>query len=125
MVPFEQWLQVLAWTKTLFEATKAAIDLEEVYKKYRRDPETVREAHRVSIEFSTYSTAEVESILHRLEGCRDRFVSQGAGRDRAGCICSVLDEAREGNGGLLPLIDDWQNIYEQLGCSRRSSAREF
>uniref|UniRef100_E6PH15 Uncharacterized protein n=1 Tax=mine drainage metagenome TaxID=410659 RepID=E6PH15_9ZZZZ len=124
MAPAELWLQVLAWTKTLFEATKAAIDLEQTFQKYARDPETIREAQRVSIAFSTYSLAEVESLLHRLEGCRERFISQGGGKDRAKCICSVLNEARDGNGGQLPLIDDWRNIYDQLQCSRAGLAGE-
>ncbi len=118
MAPAELWLQVLAWTKTLFEATKAAVDLEQTFQKYVGDPETVREARRVSIAFSTYSQTEVESLLRRLEGCGDRFISQGGGKERARCVCSVLNEARDGNGGRLPLIDDWQNIYDQLQCSK-------
>lgn len=118
MVSPELWLQVLAWTKTLFEATKATIDLEQTYQKYVHDRETMREAQRVSLDFSTYSEAEVDSLLRRLKGCRDRFILEGAGKDRAACICSVLNEARDGNGGLLPLIDDWENIYAQLQCSR-------
>jgi hypothetical protein len=114
------WLEVLAWIKTLFEATKATIDLRKTYEKYRTDRETLQEAQRVSVAFSTYSEAEVEAMLRRLEGCRDRFISQGGGADRAQCICSVLHEAMEGNGGTLPLIDDWQNIYRQLKCARSS-----
>jgi len=112
------WLEVLSWVKTLFEATKATIDLGTTYEKYRSDKETLREAERVSVQFSTYSDAEAESLLRRLKGCRDRFVSQGGGVERARCICSVLHEAMEGNGGTLPFIDDWQNIYHQLRCSR-------
>lgn len=114
------WLEVLSWVKTLFEATKATIDLGATYEKYRRDNATLREAERVSIKFSTYSEAEVESLLARLKGCRDRFISQGGGAERARCICSVLHEAMEGNGGVLPMIDDWQNIYSQLNCSRNT-----
>jgi hypothetical protein len=117
MVSPEVWLEILAWTKTLFEATKAAIDLDQTYLKYSRDPDVVREAKRVSLTISTYSDEEVEALLHRLKGCRDRFVSQGSGKDRAKCICSVLNEARVGNGGQLPIIDDWQNIYALLRCS--------
>jgi hypothetical protein len=111
------WLEVLAWVKTLFEATKATIDLRATYEKYQRDEETLQEAQRVSVKFSTYSDAEVDSLLRRLKGCRDRFVLQGGGAERAQCICSVLHEAMEGNGGTLPIIDDWQNIYRQLKCS--------
>ena len=114
----EQWLQVLAWTKALFESTKAAIDLGETYEKYFHDPETIRESRRVSLSFSTYTEEEVESLITRLKGCRDRFIQQGGGADRSRCICSVLREAQEGNGGTLPEIDDWENIYRQLRCHR-------
>ena len=93
-------------------------DLTKTYTKYRNDAATVREANRVSVAFSTFSDAEVESLLRRLEGCRDRFIAQGGGAERARCICSVLREAAEANGGVLPVIDDWQNIYHQLRCER-------
>jgi len=113
------WLEVLSWVKTLFEATKATIDLRETYEKHRQERDTLREAERVSVKFSSYSNLEVESLLRRLEGCRKRFISQGGGAERAQCVCSVLREAMDGNGGVLPVIDDWQNIYDQLKCSRR------
>ena len=112
------WLEVLAWVKTLFEATKATVDLKDTYEKYRHDHATIQESERVGAAFTTYRDAEVESLLRRLEGCRDRFISQGGGAERARCICSVLNEAAEGNGGRLPAIDDWQNIFSQLRCSR-------
>ena len=106
--------------KTLFELTKSSVDLldlERTHQKYRRDPETIREARRASVQFQTFSEAEVESLLDRIQGCRDRFISQGGGADRARCICSVLNEARAGNGGELPLIHDWRKIYDQLACA--------
>jgi hypothetical protein len=46
-------LDVLAWTKALFEATKASVDLVATYTKYRNDRATIREAERVSIDFSS------------------------------------------------------------------------
>jgi hypothetical protein len=119
MASAQLWLEVLAWTKALFDSTKATIDLLATYRKYRTDKETVQEASRVSAVFSTYSDAEVEALLARLQGCRDRFVKQGGGGDRAACICSVLNEAAAGNGGTLPEIDDWARIYSQLQCVRR------
>jgi hypothetical protein len=115
----QTWLEILAWVKTLFEATKATIDLRATYEKYVKDKDTIRESERVSHDFSTYSDAEVESMLFRLKGCRDRFVSQGGGAERAKCICSVLQEAMEGNGGTLPRIDDWENIFRRLDCTRQ------
>jgi hypothetical protein len=116
MASAQTWLELLAWTKALFDTTKASIDLTTAYLKYRHDPETIQESQRVSVAFSTYSEEEVKSLLNRMKGCQDRFVAQGGGLDRARCICSVLQEAKDGNGGVLPLIDDWQNIYAQLHC---------
>src|SRR6266852_4034942 len=114
----QAWLEVLSWTKALFEATKASIDLFATYQKYKSDPETIQESTRVSVMFSTYSEEEVNALASRLDGCRNRFIAQGGGSDRAQCICSVLNEAKAGNGGDLPLIDDWANIYNQLHCDR-------
>ena len=114
----DQWLKILALLKALFESTKAAINLEQTVEKYRHDRETIQESQRVSSVFSTYSAAEVERIFSLLEGCAKRFIDQGSGAARAKCVCSVLNEVKEGNGGQLPLIDDWENIYRQLGCHR-------
>jgi len=116
MASAQTWLELLAWTKALFESTKAGIDLTTTYLKYRSDPATILESQRVSVAYSTYSEDEVDSLADRMKGCRNRFVAQGGGSDRVRCICSVLQEAKDGNGGTLPLIDDWHNIYAQLGC---------
>jgi hypothetical protein len=118
MASAQTWLEVLAWTKALFEATTKGIDLYGAYRKYTRDRETLAEASRVSVVFSTFSEAEVAALLERLEGCRDRFVEQGGGAERTRCICSILNEARRANGGTLPLIDDWQRIYSTLNCKK-------
>lgn len=120
MVSPQTWLDVLAWTKALFEATKASIDLVATYRKYREDPATIREAFRVSAVYSTYEEGEIQALLKRLQGCRDRFMAQGGGEERTRCLCSVLAEAAAGNGGDLPPIDDWQNIYSQLKCRSKS-----
>jgi hypothetical protein len=112
----EIWLEVLAWTKALFESTKASVDLVATYQKYRADKATIAESHRASGAYSSYSEEELQSLLDRLQGCRQRFIDQGGGLDRARCICSVLNEAQDGNGGTLPDVDDWQNIYSQLRC---------
>lgn len=113
----EVWLEVLAWTKALFETTKASIDVFATYRKCHADKDTIQEARRVSTAYSTYSQEEVKALLRRLEGCRDRFIEQGSGQDRAQCLCSVLNEARIGNGGKFPEIDDWSRIYSELNCT--------
>ena len=49
--------------------------------------------------------------MDRLHGCRDRFVQQGGGKERRECFCSVFKEVIDGNGGTLPVIDDWERMY--------------
>jgi len=64
---------------------------------------------------STYSDDAVEAIKKRLLSCRDRFVREGSGQQRKGCLCSVLQDVKDGNGGTIP-FDDWAQTYETLGC---------
>ncbi len=119
MGSFEVWLEVLSWTKALFEATTLGADLYQAYDRHRREKDTIAEARRVSETDSTYSPEEVAAILKRLQACRDRFVTEGSGPARRQCICSVFKDAMDGNGGKMPRIDDWQNMSEQLSCSKK------
>lgn len=112
----ELWLEILSLTKALFDAVKSGADVIQSYQRHRQERDTIQESQRVSRVFTTYSDKELKAIITRLEQCRDRFILQGGGADRARCVCSILDEVRVGNGGELPLIDDWENIYRQLGC---------
>ncbi|SRR6266550_387333 len=119
MASFHIWLEVLSWTKALFEATVLGADLRKAYEQHRQEKATIGEAKRVSHTFSTYSEEEVEALLNRLKQCRDRFIQEGSGPNRAKCLCSVFADAMVGNGGKLPLIDDWGRFYKQLNCSKR------
>jgi hypothetical protein len=135
MVDIVIWIEVLSWIKALFDAAELGDKLynyyeqqrggpsirrepewviERAYEKYKNSPDTRLEAKRVSIQYSTFSEEEVEAMLKRLKGCRDRFIKQGGGEERVMCICSVLDEVKKGNGGVLPNIDDWKRIYASL-----------
>jgi len=111
-------IELLAGIKTVFEATKATIDLARTLEKYRSDPEVIAEANRVSLAFSTYSDEEIQYLVGLIEGCRSRFMEQGSGENRARCLCAVFKEIMAGNGGVLPRIDDWENIHRQLACGR-------
>lgn len=116
------WLEVIASIKALFDVGKGAVDLTQSIERYRSDQVTILEAQRVS-GFSTYSDEEVEELLHRIRGCVKKFIAQGDGADRVRCMCSVLNEAKAGNGGTLPQFDDWLNIYEQLNCASVGAGR--
>ena len=94
MVSSELWLQVLSWTKALFDAVKSGEDVFASYQKHRQEKDTIEESRRVSKTFSTYTENEVKSILARLEGCRDRYIKHGGGKDRSNCLCSILNEGQ-------------------------------
>ena len=119
MASFQVWLEVLSWVKALFEATTLGVDLQRAYQQHRVEKDTIAEAERVSRVFSTFSEDEVEAILKRLQACRDRFITEGSGQARQQCLCSVFSDVIDGNGGTLPHIDDWENIFRQLSCSKK------
>lgn len=119
MASFAVWLEVLSYVKALFDAIRLGADVREQYQKHRSERDTIAEAHRVSQTFSTFSDEEVQAILERLKACRDRFIKEGSGAARKQCLCSVFEDAIQANGGRLPRIDDWKNIYIQLNCQAR------
>lgn len=110
------WLEALAGLKALYDLTEGAVDYAASLQRHRQEPDTIREASRASVAFSTYSDEEIEATIRRINGCRDRFIAQGGGADRARCLCSIFNEIKAGNGGTLPLIDDWARMYAQLNC---------
>jgi hypothetical protein len=118
MASFHVWVEVLSWTKALFEATVLGADLRKAYERHRQEKDTIAEAERVSQTFSTYSEEEVQAILNRLKDCRDRFVKEGSGPARQRCLCNVFKDVVDGNGGKLPRIDDWERFYRELNCSK-------
>lgn len=118
MASFHIWLEVLSYVKAFFEAVTLGADLREQYQKHRNEQDTIAEARRVSEVFSTYSEQEVRAILDRLKACQDRFVKEGDGAARRRCFCQVFKDVIEGNGGILPRIDDWENIHRQMNCPR-------
>jgi hypothetical protein len=116
MASFGVWLEVLSYVKALFEAITLGADIRKQYQKHRDEPDTITEARRVSEVFSTYSEAEVAAIAERLKACANRFIAEGSGPARLRCLCNVFKDVIDGNGGRLPRIDDWENIYRQLNC---------
>lgn len=116
MASFHVWLEVLSYTKALFEGITLGADVREQYRKHRAEKATIAEARRASQHVSTYSQEELEAILARLQACMDRFIQEGSGAARRRCLCNVFRDAIEGNGGTLPRIDNWQHMYKQLNC---------
>jgi hypothetical protein len=116
MASFHLWLEVLSYTKALFEGITLGADVRKAYERHRKEKDTIAEAERVSQVFSTYSEDEVQAILDRLKACRDRFIKEGSGAARQKCLCNVFKDVVEGNGGKLPRIDDWERFYRELNC---------
>ena len=110
------WLEALAGLKALYDLVQGGVDYAASFRKHRAESDTIAESQRVTAVLSTYSDREVEELIRKIEGCRDRFISQGGGSDRARCLCSIFKEIKDGNGGSLPEIDDWRRMYEQLDC---------
>lgn len=89
------------------------------FRQHRDEADTIAESNRVAAQFSTYSDEEVRELIRKINGCRDPFIKQGSGADRARRICSIFHEIQDGNGGQLPLIDDWDRMFNQLKCKRK------
>jgi hypothetical protein len=113
------WLEALAGLKALYDLSEGAVDYAASLRKHRDEKDTQAAARIASATYSTYSDAEIEAILKRIEGCRQRFITQGGGDDRKICLCSIFKEIAAGNGGVLPDVDDWGNMFRRLNCSRR------
>jgi hypothetical protein len=108
------WLEVLSWIKALFDAATLSADVRKAYQKHREEHATQVAARRASETYSSYSEEELQAISSRLKGCQDRFIAEGSGTQRVQCLCSVFDDLIEGNGGVIPHVDDWERIYRQV-----------
>lgn len=113
------WLEALAGLKALYDLAEGAVDYTASLRRHREEAATIAEARRASETFSTFSDREIQELIRRIESCRDRFISQGSGHDRARCLCSILHEIKAGNGGRLPRIDDWERMYSVLRCAQK------
>ena len=72
------WLEALAGVKALFDLFEGAPDYYARLRAHMQESDTIAESKRVAETFSTYSDEEVHSLLKRIEGCRDRFITQPA-----------------------------------------------
>lgn len=84
------------------------------YQERLAEPVNLQRANLLA---STFSEDELDAIRDRIGGCRRRFIHEGDGAQRKKCLCSVLTDVKDGNGGHIP-DDEWERMYEQLGCGR-------
>ena len=113
------WLEALAGLKALYDLASGVPDYLVSYNRHKEDQATIAESRRASETFSSFSDAEIEDLIRRIEGCRERFITQGSGRDRTRCLCGIFKEIMDGNGGRLPKIDAWERMNEQLRCNSK------
>src|ERR1035438_5234354 len=85
------------------------------YERRRTAPDIMQRAATLEQAMSTYGDEELEAISQRLQACRDRLIAEGSGAERKRCLCIVLGDVKDGNGGTIP-FDDWKKTYETLGC---------
>ena len=111
------WLEALAGFKALFDLLSGAPDYYASLKRHREENETIKAAHLASERYSTFSDRELKELIEKIEACRDRFILQGSGKDRARCLCSIFNEIMDANGGELPNVDAWRQMYAQLRCA--------
>ena len=89
---------------------------QEYLSRRQRDPTLAAKEQALANAFSTYSDTEVDAIMERIESCRQRFIDEGSGVPRRNCLCSVLRDVRDGNGGTIP-DPEWERNYNQLNCA--------
>jgi hypothetical protein len=100
------WLEALAGLKALYDSSNGALTMPYPCGSTKRSPTRLPSRSGLAVTFSTYSDPEVQVIIRKINGCRDRFIKQGGGTDRARCLCSIFQEIKDGNGGDLPRLDD-------------------
>lgn len=115
-LPLGDWASIAAIVSAMCDVIATGRDTFEIFYRERlAAPSTAIQAEVLAKTFSTYSDDEIDAIRERIEGCRRRFVEEGSGERRKRCLCSVLTDVKDGNGGKIP-VDDWSDIYGQLGC---------
>ena len=117
-MPFDlpYWSGIAALISGMVDVINLGVPLSEAIALHRRDPRNARLALVLQSAFSTYSDDEVRAIEDRIKSCRERFMAEGSGERRAACLCSVLRDVKDGNGGDLPAAE-WEDIFSQLKCA--------
>ena len=89
---------------------------QEFFDKHTKAPDSAVRAASLQKALSTYSEEEKQAILERLQRCRDRFKLEGSGAQRRICFCSVLQDVKDGECGIIS-DPEWQRTYDQMACA--------
>lgn len=112
------WIKTIALVRTLCESRKSLVPVFKILKRHMKDDEIRQEAKKAAEVYSTFSYEELKEISRRLDDCKNRFMLGLNGKERSRCICKVLNDVMRANGGRLPQVDEWQKMYDELGCDR-------
>lgn len=116
-LPLGDWASIAAIVSAMCDVISTGRDTFQAFFDRRISaPDINSRAAALQAAMSTYSDEEVEAIRNRILGCRQRFVAEGSGQQRKTCLCSVLQDVKDGNGGTIP-FGDWANVYDTLGCA--------
>lgn len=114
----QDWANLAAIVSAMAEVYRTGKEeFQSFYDRFLKSPGIAQDARLLSKAFVTYEEDEVEAIAERIKRCRDRFKEEGSGEARLRCLCSVLRDVKDGNGGTIPKIDHWRAIYDQLNCA--------
>ncbi|WP_288940854.1 hypothetical protein [uncultured Roseovarius sp.] len=97
------------------EALRRRVPFEDI--EVRDSDVSVTHILAAQISLGTYTDVEVREIRRRLEQCNRQFIEVFEGQDRKRCICFVLNQVKDGNGGTIP-DPNWQSTYDQLNCEQ-------
>ena len=118
MLPLSTYAEIAAIVSAMVDVYKTGRDaFQEFYATRAASPDIENQAEILRQAMSTYSDAEVKAIINRLESCRQRFIAEGSGPQRKTCLCSVLTDVKDGNGGEMPGgFPDWEQMFDTLQC---------
>jgi hypothetical protein len=114
MLSLDQFAALAAIVSAMADMYNIGRDTFNDYLKRRKNaPDYLSRGEILRNIFGTYSDDEVEAIKNRIESCRNRFIAEGSGKNRVACLCSVLNDVKDGNGGTIP-IPEWERTHQQL-----------
>src|SRR5437868_2316511 len=102
MASSQNWLRLLAALKACHDLALSGVGFEKALLQHLNEADTQAEARRVSKLFTSYSDAEIEAILARINACKERFIREGFGMNRKSCLCSIFEDVKDGDGGKMP-----------------------
>jgi hypothetical protein len=105
MLSLTQFAELAAIISAMADVYSVGRDTFADFLKIRREaPDFQAKGEQLKGALSTYSDAELDAISDRIEGCRDRFIAEGSGKQRKTCLCSVLSDVKEGSGSVHPIL---------------------